>query len=489
MSFLLGMDIGTTNTKIQIYNEEGRVQAERSFPTPLIEEAGERFYNPMGIIARVVEAIASFERRLLRDVRAMSVSSFAEVMVGVGENGWVLPRSIPWYSDCTKEEFARFPLDPEEVYWVTGLSPQHKYSFYKLIWHREHEPEAFARVKTWTSMSGFILYYFSGVLSFDYSLASRTMLFDEGNRAWWPKMCERAGVAPDTLAPLYPSGQVLGTIREDVARETGLNPQTLVVTGGHDHLCAALASGVYQPGWALISSGTTESIMVTLEGVLQKRPLGKEKPFSFGHHVVFPYYYAMNGIYSGGYAVDWTMKLLQENHRIFSDLSLSLSQNIPLFFPYLLGSYYEEARGAFLNLSGETCREDVLRGVLLGLCLEYRHLFEMVVRTLDFKVEKAVNVGGGTKNQAWMRLKSSMLSQEIIVPEDREGSCKGAALLAGLGSGLYRNLDEMFSATFRIAETFSPELPREAMDRWFALYEELRDDLKVLNQKLFRLFR
>ncbi|MEN3186318.1 MAG: FGGY family carbohydrate kinase [Atribacterota bacterium] len=489
MSVLLGMDIGTTNTKIQVYDQEGRVQAERSFPTPLVEETGERFYSPMGIISQVVEAIASFEKKLLQNVRAMSVSSFAEVMVGVGENGWVLPHSIPWYSDCTKEVFARFPLDPEEVYWVTGLSPQQKYSLYKLLWHREHEPELFSRVQTWTSMSGFILYYFSGVLSFDYSLASRTMLFDQENRTWWRETCQRAGVDLGTLAPLYPSGRVLGTIREEVARETGLHPKTLVVTGGHDHLCAALASGVYQPGWALISSGTTESILVTLERTLQRKSLGKEKPFSFGHHVVFPYYYAMNGIYSGGYAVDWTMKLLQENHHVFSTLPLALSQNVPLFFPYLLGSYYEEARGAFLNLSGETHRDELLLGVLLGLCLEYRHLFEMMMGTLDLRVEKVVNVGGGTKNRAWMRLKSSMLAREIVVPEDREGSCKGAALLAGLGAGLYRNLEEMFSATFRVAEVFSPEFPQKVLDRWFTLYEELREDLRVLNQKLFRLFR
>jgi xylulokinase len=489
MSFLLGMDIGTTNTKIQIYDVAGHVQAERSFPTPFFEENGERFYNPSGIVDQVVEAIASFEKRLLQKVQALSVSSFAEVMVGVGEDGWVLPRSIPWYSDCTKEQFARFTLDPEEVYWITGLSPQHKYSFYKLLWHREHEPEWFSRVQTWTSMSGFILYHLSGEFSFDYSLASRTMLFDQTHRTWWEKLCAVAGISPQNLAPLYPSGKVLGTIRKSLASQTGLNPRTLIVTGGHDHLCAALGSGVFRPGWVLISSGTTESITVTLPEPPKRKPLGKEKPFSFGHHVVFPHYYAMNGIYSGGYAVDWAMRILGETHRVFQDLPLSLSPATPLFFPYLLGSYYEEARGAFLNLSGETQREDLLLGVLLGLCLEYRYLFEMVTGTLDFPVEKAVNVGGGTKNRSWMQLKSSILSREIVVPEDREGSCKGAALLAGLGCGLYGDVEEMFSATFRVAETFLPDVTTAVFDRYFALYKELREDLKALNQKIFRFLR
>lgn len=481
------MDIGTTNTKVQIYDEEGRVQAEKSFPTPLFEERGEHFYSPPGIVEQVVETIASFDRRLLEKVEALSVSSFAEVMVGVGEGGWVLPHSIPWYSDCTKEQFQCFPVDPEEVYWVTGLSPQHKYSVYKLLWHREKEPELFSRVRTWTSMSGFILYCLSGELSFDYSLASRTMLLDERNRTWWEPMCERVGVSPENLAPLCPSGKVLGQIRQEMAERTGLNPRTLIVTGGHDHLCAALASGVYQPGWVLISSGTTESIMLTLEEPPPRKPLGKEKPFSFGHHVIFPHYYAMNGIYSGGFAVDWVMKLLQENHQVFGNLSLSLSRNVPLFFPYLLGGYYEEARGAFLNLSAATNREDLLLGVLLGLCLEYRHLFDLVTGTLDVVVEKAVNVGGGTKNRAWMQLKASLLSREIVVPEDREGSCKGAALLAGLGCGLYRDLQAMFATTFRVAEVFHPDASqKDFADRFSALYGGLREDLETLNRKIVR---
>ncbi|MGQ9472619.1 MAG: FGGY-family carbohydrate kinase [Candidatus Caldatribacteriaceae bacterium] len=486
MDFLLGMDVGTTNTKIQISDREGRVRAEKSFPTPLAKERGEQFYSPVGIARRILETIASFDKSILKGVRALSVSSFAEVMVGIGDEGWVLTHSIPWYSECTQPQFERVYLDPEEVFRVTGLSPQPKYSFYKLLWHRENEPELYSRVRFWTSMSGFLLYYLSGELSFDYSLASRTMLFDQKNRTWWEEMCEKVGISSQKLAPLCPSGKVLGKIRRELAEETGLSPEALVVTGGHDHLCAALASGVYQPGWVLISSGTTESIMVTLEDIPQRIVWGDEKPFSFGHHVVFPRYYAMNGIYSGGYAVDWVTKIFQENYEVFRNLPLSLSSKTPLFFPYLLGGYYEGARGAFLSLSGKTERKDLLLGVLLGLCLEYRHLFEMVIGTLNFRVKRVVNVGGGTKNRAWMQLKSTMLSQEILVPEDREGSCKGAALLAGLGAGLYRDLEEMFSSTFRVQETFSPSENKGEMDGWFSLYEELRKDLKIMNQKIFR---
>ncbi len=489
MELLLGMDIGTTNTKIRLYDEEGRIRGEKNFPTPLVSQGGVEFYVPEDIATSIVQAISDFDRALLSCVVALSVSSFAEVMVGLYKDGTVLPRSIPWYSDCTKSQFSSIELDEEEVYWTTGLSPQHKYSFYKLLWHREMEPELFAKVRFWTSMSGFILFFFSGELSFDYSLASRTMLFDQKKRNWWEAMCERAGVPIDRMAPLYPSGKPLGKIRPEVAKVTGLHPETTIVVGGHDHLCAALASGVYQPGWVLISSGTTESVTMALHETPFRKKASWEKPFSWGHHVAYPAYYVMNGIYSGGYAVDWTMRLLKENHAVFQNLSLSLSPAIPLFFPYLLGSYYEAARGAFFNLSAETKEREILFGVLLGLCLEYRHIFDMVCDEVKIPIDEAVNVGGGTKNRTWMNLKASVLGREILVPEDREGSCKGAALLAGLGSGVYRDYHHAFSQTFRVEETFLPQEEYQwDLERWFQVYRELREDLKSLNEKLRRIF-
>ena len=110
-------------------------------------------------------------------------------------------------------------------------------------------------------------------------------------------MVARAGLSAKDMAPLYPSGVVLGTVREEVARDCGLSLDTLVVTGGHDHLCAALSVGVYREGRALISTGTTESLTMALENLPSLSPSGEEKPFSWGHHVAYPYYFAMNWIY------------------------------------------------------------------------------------------------------------------------------------------------------------------------------------------------
>ncbi|MBC7218182.1 MAG: FGGY-family carbohydrate kinase [Candidatus Caldatribacterium sp.] len=485
MPLLLGIDIGTTNTKLKVYDEEGNGLSEKSFSTPPFSDSHGPYYDAGELLTTLCEAISGFPERIRKGIAALSVSSFAEVMVGLDEKGDPITRCIPWYDERTKEEAESVPLDPAFVYETTGLSPHHKYSLYKLLWHRRHEPEIFHKVRFFTSMSGFVLFALSGVLSFDYSLASRTMLFDQRNRTWSPKLLEVAGVEEGQLAPLMPSGIPLGRIREKAAQSCGLSPDVLVVTGGHDHPCAALASGVFQRGWGLISTGTTESLMVPLESVPSFPDTRAGKPFSFGHHVVFPLYYAMGGIYSGGYAVDWVLRILGESYDRFDDLSLFPDRNTPFFFPYLLGGEYEEAKGALLNLSGETKREDFLQAVLLGLCAEYRTIWERMERELSYNVTQAVNVGGGVKNRAWMRLKATFLKRSIIVPKEKEGSCQGAALLAGIGSGVYKSPEEAFTRTFRVESTFEPvrELEKE-VERWFNIFQDLREVLRKANVRI-----
>uniref|UniRef100_A0A7V3YM28 Carbohydrate kinase n=1 Tax=Candidatus Caldatribacterium californiense TaxID=1454726 RepID=A0A7V3YM28_9BACT len=487
MPLLLGIDIGTTNTKLKVYNEDGQTLAETSFRTPLFSDAHGPYYDPKELATLLFAAVAGFPERVRRSVGALSVSSFAEVMVGLDERGEPITRCIPWYDERTKEEAEEVALDPSWVYETTGLSPHHKYSLYKLLWHRRHEPEVFRAVRFWISMSGFVLFALSGELSFDYSLASRTMLFDQHTRTWREELLDLAGIQKKQLAPLYPSGVALGRLRHEAATRCGLPRDVAVVTGGHDHPCAALACGVFQKGWGLISTGTTESLMVPLEHPPSFAGDSGGKPFSFGHHVVFPLYYAMGGIYSGGFAVDWMLRLLGESYEVFAELDPVRGEDVPFFFPYLLGGEYEEAKGAFLNLSGDTGREDFVLSVLFGLCAEYRTIWERMEKELSCTVTQAVNVGGGVQNALWMRLKATFLKKPIVVPAEKEGSCQGAALLAGIGVGVYKSPEEAFSRAFRMEKAFEPIAALEAqVDHWYTTYLALREVLKTANVSIAR---
>ncbi|WP_369018724.1 FGGY family carbohydrate kinase [Thermatribacter velox] len=487
--YLLGIDVGTTNTKVAIYDAEGKRLAFGSFRTPLVASPYGENYRPEEIFRSLIGTIKSFDATLRKEIVALSVSSFAEVMVGIDARGKVVGDCIPWYDTRTEEQFEKMRnlLDPQHVYQITGLLPQNKYSFYKLFWHKEKEPERFEKTALWTSMSGYILYAFSGECSFDYSLASRTMFFDQRKLAWWEEGLSMLDLPVSKLAPLCPSGKAIGVVKNDVARELGFSDKVVVVTGGHDHLCAALACGVFEEGRALISTGTTESLTMIPSTIPRVEVSEFSKPFSWGQHVVFPRLYAMNGIYSGGYAVDWLLKITGKDYSLFEVLPLPPRDNIPLFLPYLLGAHYPGARAAFLGLSGDAGLEELFCGLVLGICFEYRKLWEGMETELKIKAEEASNVGGGTRNSFWMQLKADVLNREIAVPEDTEGSLKGAALLAGLGSGFYKSVDEAYRKTFRVKRKY---YPRQEFLGWFdsyySLYVELERDMFSLNQKILR---
>ncbi|MEI6156895.1 MAG: FGGY-family carbohydrate kinase [Atribacterota bacterium] len=487
---LLGIDVGTTNTKVLIYDETGNRQAENSFPTPFYPDLFGGRYRPEEIFQKLVDTIRMFPSDSKKEIVALSISSFAEVMVGLDESMQPITKSLVWYDSRTEPQFQEMKkvIDDSEVYARTGISPQHKYSFYKMLWHRQNEKEIFDHVRHWTSMSGYLLGALSGVLSCDYSLASRTMLFEQQTGKWSDELVSLTGVSAETMPPLVPSGLVLGTIKKEVAQATGLPEEVQVVTGGHDHLCAALSVGVFHRGRVLISTGTTESLTMARDEAPKIELKSMERPFTWGHHTAYPAYYTMNGIYSGGYSVDWMLNILGDSYPCFETLPFPRERKIPIFFPYLLGADYEGARGAFVNLEGSMAREELLQGVMASLCFEYKNVWDVMQNALSITVDQITNVGGGTHNQYWMKMKATVLDHSLVVPRDREGSSKGAALLAGIGSGVYTNPDDAFQKTFHIERIIEP-VPemKEFLQKWYRFYTVLREDIQSLNQKMKRL--
>lgn len=487
MAHLVGIDVGTTNIKIGVYRENGDILEEKICPTPFYPDKTGGMYNPDNILNSITDAITGFNDTIKLGVAGLSVSSFAETMVGIDSAGAVICGGLAWFDTRTEAQFRRMQsiLNPHEVYSLTGLMPHHIYSFYKLLWHREHRKSDFNRVHCWTSISGYILYALSGKMSFDYSLASRTMFFNQHKRSWWEQMIDIVGIPKERMAEVVPSGTVLGRVKKSYAGSTGLRPEVKIVTGGHDHICAALATGVFRTGNMLISTGTTESITMSLDQIPDVHIESMKRPFWWGHHTASGRLYALNGIYSGGYTVDWLLKTLNENYDVFNRCSMPQDSHIPFFIPYLRGGEYPESRGALLNLDGTMDRENLLQGTIAGLCFEMRFVWEDMVHALNMPVTRVVNAGGGSNNRYWMEMKATVLGHSIEVPEDREGSAKGAALLAGIGSGVYRDEDEAFSRTFRLDREYHPvAVLEEKLAGMYDVYAQLIDDLKALNMKI-----
>jgi len=148
MANLLGIDIGTTNTKVIIFNEDGRIIEEKSFPTPFENDEYGGCYIPEKVLNTLLNNLKNFSGEAKKDVVALSISSFAEVMVGLDASFRAITRSPAWFDSRTDFLFQKMKdvIHDDFIYRLTGLSPQSKYSFYKILWHREVEPEIFKSV-------------------------------------------------------------------------------------------------------------------------------------------------------------------------------------------------------------------------------------------------------------------------------------------------------------------------------------------------------
>jgi xylulokinase len=458
VTLLLGLDVGTTSVKAVVYGPDGIAVGASSLPTPThVPRPGWAYFEPNELWATCVGAIrrAIAELPDAAGIASVAVASMGESGVLLDAEGHATAASIAWYDNRTRPQ-ARWlaeQVGKDELFARSGLSLQPIFSLNKLLWHREHQPESWRRSVRWLMMADYIAFRLSGEQATDLSLASRTLMLDLQGKRWDQRTLEQTGIAPGLLAPLAPSGTSLGAVTPAAAAETGLPPSTLVSTGGHDHVCGALAAGVTRPGQMLNSLGTAEALFLPTDEPLTDPRAGREG-YTQGAHVVGGGYYAFAGQYTSGASIDWLRKLLGTgDDAVLHEALIAGAGSVPagslgvLFLPHLrlANPPYDDprSRGALIGLTADAGRDVVARAIFEGLAMESRSTFEPLLAYPQVVAPRSVvAIGGSTRNALLMRIKASVFNLEHDVVAAEEATALGAALLGGLGAGVYRDVDE-----------------------------------------------
>lgn len=263
---LIGLDIGTTNTKAVAFDPtSGRVITVVSIPTRSLSPApGWTEIDPEELWQGVTTCLRQVVTQVEAPVLGIGVSSMAEAGVPLDTEGKPLYRIIHWHDPRTEPQLRRTlaHFGPPHLFRVTGQAPRHVYSLYKLLWLREHEPDAFAALHRWLCISDYVAWRLTGVAATDFSLASRTMLLDQRKRQWSAEMLDYAEIRPEQLPELAQAGTEIGRVTAGAADQTHVAAGTPVVIGGHDHLCGSLAAGAVSPGQVVDSIGTAEGLVI-----------------------------------------------------------------------------------------------------------------------------------------------------------------------------------------------------------------------------------
>ena len=382
----------------------------------------------------------------------------------------------------------------------------------------ENEPGIFARTDKWLLIEDFVNFMLCGRRATDYSMASCTLLFDQQKLDWSQELLDLSGIDRRLLCDAFPSGTPLGEVHAEAARATGLPEGTPVILGGHDHLCGALPVGVFRPGVVLDVTGTWESVLTAtsqpvLNPQLPKMGMTVQAHVARGMHVLW-------GGNVAGDMVEWFRRhfgtaicpagVLPASEgkpgaaapNDWSSLVAAAAASPPgarrvMFLPHLSAAgcpvVDQRSLGAFVGLSNLVTAGDMLRAVIEGLDYQFLDIVTSMEGVLADcgLMEKAsqpriVAVGGATRNQFWMQNKADVVGRPIEVPDIEEATPLGAAILAGIGLGIYRDEQDAFERTYRAGKTYQPD-PKLAAQyaEGFSIYRQLYPALAPINHRLF----
>ncbi len=512
MAYIAGIDLGSTSLKAVIYDEQGNIVASASRPTeqhhPSKEHPEWTVWLPEQIWGGTADAIKDAVAKLddPGKIRGLAVTGMGMDAVPIDEKGdWLYP-FISWHDPRTvpQQQWWLKNIGAEKTFSVSGFQVWGFNTALRLLWMQEHEPEILQRTHKWLLIEDFLNYMLCGQCATDYSMASCTLLFDQHTRAYSDEILRLSGIDRRLLADPKPSGTLLGGVHAKAAQRTGLAEGTPVVLGGHDFLCGALAGGAYRPGVVQDVVGTWEIAVAAVEQANLTNDL-LNTGLMVDSHVARGMYAAWGAAVSAD-MLEWFRKEYgyEEKQKAqaaggvdWDHLVAAAGGSPPLsrgcmFLPHLSGGCIPtvdpKSMGAFIGLRNATTKGDMLRAMLEGLSYQFLDICNALENSLGAKADTIVAVGGAVRNELWMQNKADVLGRRILVPQLEEGTPLGAAILAGIGTGLYANEHEAYEKTYKPGKVFQPDdkmAPRYA--EGYKIWKDIYPALKGINERIFEL--
>ncbi|HEY0793233.1 MAG TPA: FGGY family carbohydrate kinase [Chthoniobacterales bacterium] len=494
----LGLDVGTTNLKCLALNSAGTIVAQGTEPTPQAHpRPGWTDFAPGPLWQAAVRAIRSVVSQLEcpEAVRGVAVSSLAESVVPIDAQGEPLAPAIAWFDLRTVAEFdwLRDRVGYETLFNLSGLNPDPMFGLCKILWVKNHNPAAFRKVQQWLHLADYIAFRLCGIPATDPSLACRSLAYDLQKGNWANELLEAVGVAPSSFPRVRRSGTPLGLLTPASAAAANLPPGVVVSVGIHDHLAAAFAAGGLARGVLFDSIGTSESLNSLLEKPIFDSRLPAHGLAQGAVWIDKPSYYVTGGLQTAGAAVEWFRQELGGGADVVQLVQEAAVAEgaVPVFLPHLIRSLTPhpdaQAAGAFVGIRATTTRGGMFRAVLEGLAFEARAIADAMVTVAGLPpFQKILTVGGSLQNRLLTQIKADVYASPVEVCSVREATSLGAALLAGLGCGMFAEVADAVGMAVREAIHVRPDAERSKhlRARYRDVYCDLYGQLRTPHHRL-----
>ena len=505
MAYMMGIDVGTTGTRAVIVRPDGHVvgAATGDHQPMRMPKPGWAEQDPADWWEAAIQAVrAALEAASLKgeDIAAVGLSGQMHGVVLLDQAHAVLRPALIWCDQRSQAQcdWITSQVGSERLIQLVSNPALTGFSAPKLLWVRDHEPEIFARAAKFLLPKDYVRFRLTGEFATDVSDASGTLLFDVTNRRWSQEMVGALDLDAKLLPRAYESPEITGQITRETAVVTGLKAGTPVVGGGGDQASSAVGNGIVLPGLTSATLGTSGVIFTHTE-LPKLDPLGRIHTFC---HAVPGKWHVMGVTQGAGLSLRWFREQFGASEAWLArqtgvdpyELIIEQAAKIPpgsqglLWLPYLMGERTPHldarARGMWFGLTAAHTRGHLIRSILEGVAFSLRDSLEIFTE-LEIPVEQIRVSGGGSRSFLWRQIQADIYGKELVTLRTSEGSAFGAALLAGVGAGIYASVQESARAAIQIRESMAPHAANARLyNRQYQIYRTLYPTVRELAHQL-----
>jgi xylulokinase len=458
----LGLDLGGTGVKAGVFDQMGSLLGFSHMPyRPSV--SGQGYVEiPIGeIYAAARDAVRKAMQQSGTRVAAFSIVSQGQTFVSLDEKDRPLHSAIMWYDSRASEQAERLnrtllSADSDApVPQIDGIATAPK-----ILWMRDHYPDLMVRAQRYLLLPDYFTYRLTGKAVTDPNTASSTGLYADDASDYSALALTAAGIPEDQLAEIQSAGTPIARVRPRMAKEWGLDPETLVVTGTNDQYAGALGAGNCHPGILSETTGTCLALVTLTRKLPDPLPDGL-----FGGRFPIPeYQFALAYSKTAGLVLEWFHRAFcpgQSLHDLDEMAShLPIGSHGVLVLPHFDGTVSPvpdaDARGAFCNLKLHHTRADMYRAILESLSFSLSENIAHLIHN-GFSIEVIRSIGGGARSDFGLQMKADVTGFPVERPVVTEAAVSGAAMLAAVGCGAFSSIVACSERFFRRDRIFTPD--------------------------------
>lgn len=498
VNYILGIDVGTTSLKSVLLNNEGTLLASvmkeytlDSGPNDTCEVHPDVYWE---ITCQVINELIFSAKINPEKIKGLAFSSQGETLIVVDDNGKPIRKAIVWLDNRSTNEAKEIEdkFGSQLIMDVTGqpeIVPT--WPATRILWIKKNEPETFRKAHKYLLVEDYLMYKMTGSYHTEYSLVSSTLYFDINKKSWYTDMLKFIGISEIQLPQINPSGISVGNLTAEAARETGLTTNTQCVTGAYDHPAGAIGAGSIHSGDVTLTIGGSMAMCVSMDSPVTD--LALKLPCQC--HAVNGLYFLLPYGQTAGMVLRWFRdefcgsELAEASKSGVDAYDLMVNEAAEIapgadglvMLPHLMGAgspeFMSEARGVFAGIKMGMTKAHFTRAILESVvCMINRNI--QIMKEQGIFVRDIHVLGGGSKSRTWVQILADMTGIPVNTLMISDNAAMGAALLAGVGTGLFIDLEMACRKSVKSQTLIEPdrsmnEKYKSVYDKYVQLYQSL----------------